>query len=40
MIEVTTFGGIVAVILAALVALWLFSTPTVQGYAGKKGLGL
>jgi len=38
MLEVTTLGGAIAVILAALVALWLYSTSFVQGFAGKKGL--
>lgn len=36
--EVTTTGGAIAIILAVLVALWLYSMSFVQGFAGKKGL--
>lgn len=38
MLEVTTWGGAIAIILAVLAALWLFNTSFVQGYAGKRGL--
>jgi hypothetical protein len=38
MLQVTTWGGAIAVIIAVLVALWLSGYLASKGYAGKAGV--